>query len=140
MHKGSTDRHDTLVRGHCWHVYPDPATAGLFDSDNPFVDGRSHEPGPPPVEPQPVVVDFWPIHEDAPGIYNDHPGHTYLAITAETDPPTVAVGWFVELARIDEAFELDQGGGRWVDVVRIANKIATEQGPLIDCVFQIDRP
>ncbi|HEY2157124.1 MAG TPA: hypothetical protein VGH33_15965, partial [Isosphaeraceae bacterium] len=68
-----------------------------------------------------------------------HPGHTYLAVTSQADPPPVAAGWFVELARIDEEFELDQAGGRWVHVVRIINTIETEQGPLIDCEFQIDR-
>ncbi len=140
MHRGSTDRHDTLVRGYCWHIYPDPATPGVFDGDNPFVFGKTHVPGRPPYEPPPDVIEFWQINKNAPGIYNDHhTGNTYLAVTESTDPPRVAAGWFVTPARIDARFELDQRGDRWVHALRIANTIETDRGPVIQCEFQIDR-
>ena len=45
MHRGATDRTATTVRGYAWHVYPDPATPGVFERDNPFSLGDPHDPG-----------------------------------------------------------------------------------------------
>jgi hypothetical protein len=140
MHRGATDRHATLVRGYCWHIYPDPATQGVFEGETPFTVGNAPGRGRPPYDPPPDVVEFWQVGKNTPGIENDHHiGNTYLAVTEATDPPAVAAGWFVAPARLNETFELEQRGDRWVHVVRIANTIETGQGPLIDCEFQIDR-
>jgi hypothetical protein len=140
MHRGSTDRNATLVRGYAWHVYPDPATPGVFNGDNPFVDGNSHVRGRPPLAPRGGVVESWQVGKNTPGILNDHRiGNTYLAITASTDAPPVAAGWFVAPAKLNETFELDQRGDRWVHLARIANTIEADAGPLLDCEFQVDR-
>ena len=38
-----------LLRGHAWHVYPDPATPGAYDSDSPFdTDGAAPDASRPP--------------------------------------------------------------------------------------------
>jgi len=140
MHRGSTDRTATTVRGYAWHLFPDPATPGVFEGDNPFVVGKAHGPGRPPYDPPSGVLEFWQVGKNAPGIHNDHhTGNTYLAITETTNPPAVASGWFVAPARLDASFELDQRGSRWVHLVRIANTLETDSGPILDCEFQVDR-
>jgi hypothetical protein len=140
MHRGSTDRSGTLVRGYAWHIYPDPATPGVFDGDNPFVVGDAGGRGRPPYDPPPGVVEFWQVGKNTPGVLNDHhTGNTYLAVTDSTHSPTVAAGWFAAPARLNESFELDQRGARWAHLVRIANMIETASGPLLDCEFQVDR-
>jgi hypothetical protein len=140
MHRGSTDRTATMVRGYAWHIYPDPATPGVFEGDNPFAFGHAHGPGRPPLEPPAGVMEFWQVGKNAPGLHNDHRnGNTYLAITEASDPPPVASGWFVSPARLDESFQLDQRGGRWVHFIRLANTIETGSGTLLDCEFQVDR-
>ncbi|QEH38477.1 hypothetical protein OJF2_70800 [Aquisphaera giovannonii] len=40
MHRGSTDRTSTTVRGHACHIDPDPATAGIFEWDGSSRQGR----------------------------------------------------------------------------------------------------
>lgn len=140
MHRGSTDRTATVVRGYAWHVYPDPATPGVFEGDNPFAVGDAPGRGRPPYEPTSGVVEFWQVGKNTPGIQNEHRnGNTYLAVTESTDAPKVASGWFVSPARLNETFELDQRGARWAHLVRIANTIETPAGPLLDCEFQVDR-
>jgi hypothetical protein len=140
MHRGSTDRTATLVRGYAWHIYPDPATPGVFEGDVPFAVGDAQGRGRPPYDPPPGVLEFWQVGKNAPGIHNDHRnGNTYLAVTESTDPPAVAAGWFVAPARLDASFELDQRGARWVHLVRIANTIEVGPARLLDCEFQIDR-
>lgn len=140
MHRGSTDRTATIVRGYVWHVYPDPATPGVFEGDNPFVVGDARGPGRPPYDPPAGVVEFWQVDKNAPGLHHDHHhGNTYLAVTAEARPPAVASGWLVAPARLDESFQLDQRGARWVHLVRIANEVRTDSGPILDCEFQVDR-
>ena len=52
MHQGTTDRHATLVRGFAWHIYPDPATPGVFEGDVPFAVGNAPGPGRPPYDPE----------------------------------------------------------------------------------------
>jgi hypothetical protein len=140
MHRGATDRNATLIRGYAWHVYPDPATPGVFEGDNPFSHGDAEGRGRPPYDPPQDVVEFWQVNKNAPGIQNDHRnGNTYLAITSTTHPPKVSAGWFAAPARLNESFELDQRGSRWAHLVRIANTIETDAGPLLDCEFQVDR-
>jgi len=95
MHRGSTDRTATIVRGYAWHVYPDPATPGVFEGDNPFVLGDARGPGRPPYAPTGGTLEFWQVGKNTPGIQNDHRnGNTYLAVTELVDPPPVASGWF----------------------------------------------
>jgi hypothetical protein len=141
MHHGSTDRHATLVRGYAWHIYPDPATPGVLEGDVPFAVGNARGRGRPPYDPLASgVIEFWQINKNAPGIHNDHRnGNTYLAVSTTSDPPPVAPGWFVAPARLDESFQLDQRGTRWVHLVRIAESKPTESGTVLDCEFQIDR-
>jgi len=140
MHRGVTDRNATTVRGYAWHVYPDPATPGVFEGENPFVVGDARGPGRPPFEPPAGVLEFWQVGKNTPGIQNDHRnGNTYLVITETTAPPSVASGWFVAPAKLDESFELDQRGARWVHLVRLANTIETGSGTLLDCEFRGDR-
>jgi len=141
MPHGANDRNATQVRGFAWHIYPDPATPGVFEGDVPFAVGDARGPGRPPYDPQAAgVVEFWQIDKNAPGIQNDHHhGNTYLAVTESHDPPRVAAGWFVTPARIDDSFQLDQRGARWVHVVRSVNTVQTESGPVQEFDFEIDR-
>lgn len=137
MHRGSTDRTATIVRGHAWHVYPDPASPGVFEGDNPF---HPEDPRGPGRRTFKHVLDFWMVGKNTPGILNDHHhGHTYLALTDAAEPPPLASGWFAEPARLNETFELDQRGDRWARLVRVANTVETPAGPLLDCEFQVDR-
>jgi len=140
MHRGVTDRTSTMVRGVAWHVYPDPATPGVFEGENPFTVGDAHGRGRPPYDPPEGVVEFWQVGKNTPGIRNDHHhGNTYLAVTETTQPPAVASGWFVTPAKLDESFEIEQRGTRWVHLVRIANTSEAPTGTVLDCEFQIDR-
>jgi hypothetical protein len=141
MHRGATDRPATVVRGYAWHIYPDPATPGVFEGDVPFAVGDARGPGRPPYDPGAAgVVEFWQVDKNAPGIHNDHRnGNSYLAVSATSDPPPVAPGWFVAPAKLDGSFQLDQRGARWVHLVRIAETRQTESGTVLDCEFQIDR-
>jgi hypothetical protein len=59
MHRGSTDRTATIVRGYAWHAYPDPAMPGVFEGDNPFVAGDAHGPGRPPTAPSSGVLELF---------------------------------------------------------------------------------
>jgi len=129
----------SLVRGRAWHVYPDPATPGVMAGDNPF--GADEPPGPerPPVRPPEGVVSFWLVGKNTPGIRNDHDGHSFLVLTEGLEPPEVTAGWMVEPARLDESFQIDQRGDRWLRLVRIINAGETRWGPVQDCEFQIDR-
>jgi hypothetical protein len=127
------------TRGYAWHVYPDPATPGVLAGDNPF--GAGDPPGPDraPVAKPAHVVDIWLVGKNAPGIQNDHDGHSYLVLTDHLAPPEVTAGWFVEAARLREDFELEQRGDRWLRLVRIVHAADSEWGPVQDCEFQVDR-
>lgn len=87
----------------------------------------------------PGVVAYWMLNKNAPGIENDHEGHTYLIATEKPEPPAVGLGWFVEPAHLSPSFELDQRGDRSARLVRIVQAQETPWGRLQDCEFQIDR-
>jgi hypothetical protein len=121
-------------------VYPDPATPGVFEGDDPFAVGDSFGPGRPTDEPPGGLVAFWQVGKNTPGIHNDHrDGNTYLVLTEAVDPPPVSPGWFVAPAKLDPSFELDQRGSRAVFLVRVTNTVETDSGPVLDCEFQVDR-
>ncbi|MBX6316329.1 MAG: hypothetical protein IRY99_25970 [Isosphaeraceae bacterium] len=130
----------SLERGYAWHVYPDPATPGVMGGDTPF--GSDEPPSserPTAIEPPPGVVDFWKLNKNTPGIQNKHDGNSYLVLTETLEPPRVTPGWFVEAARLDASFQLDQRGDRWAHLVRIVNQAESQWGTVQDCEFQIDR-
>jgi hypothetical protein len=131
--------HDaSIVRGYAWHVYPDPATPGVLAGDNPF--GTDEPPGPDRlVTPPQGVVRFWLLSRNTPGIQNATDGHSYLVLTEALEPPPVTPGWFVEEARLDDSFQLDQRGDRWVRLVRVISTAATRWGPVKHGDFQVDR-
>lgn len=133
--------HDAaIIRGHCWHVYPDLATPGVMAGDNPF--GTDEAPGPGRDEPAHKpdgVLNFWLVDKNAPGLLNFHEGHSYLVLTEALEPPRVTAGWAVEAARLTDDFQLDQRGDRWVRLVRIIGSIDTIYGLVPDCEFQVDR-
>lgn len=129
----------SLVRGHVWHAYPDPATPGVFAGDNPFGTEEPPAPDRAPARPPQGVVAFWLVGKNTPGIHNGADGHTYLILTEASAPPAVASGWSVEEARLSENFELDQEGDRSVRLIRTLGTTQTERGPVALCEFQIDR-
>src|SRR3982751_6162941 len=59
MNKDFLSHDAAIVRGHAWHVYPDPATPGVLAGDNPFgadeppSPERVVQPPPPPPPPRP---------------------------------------------------------------------------------------
>src|SRR5262245_54456985 len=108
----------SLVRGYAWHAYPDPATTGTFAGDHPF--GTDEPPGPDRTSPRAPdgVVSYWLLGRNTPGISNRVDGHTYLVLTESPEPPAPTEGWFLESARLDEDFEVDQRGGRSVRLIR----------------------
>jgi hypothetical protein len=112
----------TLTRGHAWHAYADPASPGVMTGDTPF--GSDDPPGPDraPTGTPDRVVTFWLVGKNTPGINNDHDGHSYLVLTERPELPPVVAGWFIEPARLDEGFQLDQRGDRWVRLVRILTR------------------
>ena len=128
----------SIARGWAWHVYPDPATPGVLAGDNPF--GTDE---PPSLErlvtPPSGVVRFWQLNRNTPGIRNSTDGNSYLVLTEHLEPPRVAAGWFVEEARLDDSFQIDQRGDRWVRLVRIISSATTPWGPVKHCDFQVDR-
>lgn len=129
----------SLVRGFAWHVYPDPAAEGVMAGETPF--GPPEPPGPDrsPARAPGDVLDFWLIGRNTPGIHNHHEGHSYLVLTDHREPPEVTAGWFVEPARLDDSFQLDQRDDRWVRLVRVVETFQAPGGALADCEFQIDR-
>jgi hypothetical protein len=130
--------HAPPVRGYVWHVYPDPATPGVFAGDTPF--GSDEPPaarGSPPV-PERVVI-FWRLDKGTPGIQNYPDGRTYLVLTESAEPPRLAAGWAAEAARLSDNFELDQRGDRSVRLIRVIGADETAWGPVEECEFQVDR-
>jgi len=121
------------VRGHAWFVYPDQGSPGALTRDNPFgVEELGDETAAPGVEV------FWAIDDTAGGIRNVARGRSYLALTAALEPPRVGAGWTVEPARLDESFEINQRGRRWVRLVRVLDRRETPLGTVLDCEFETD--
>lgn len=129
----------SIDRGYAWHVYPDPATIGVMIGDNPFGTNEPPGPGRAPVQPPEGVVDFFLVGKNTPGIQNSHDGHSYLVTTRSLEPPKITPGWFVEAARLDESFQLDERGGRWIRIVQIVDSTESEWGKVQDIEFQVDR-
>ena len=128
----------SIVRGFAWHVYPDPATPGVLAGDNPF--GTEEPPGPDrDVRPPAGVVDFWVTRRTTPGLQNHTDHDAYLVVTGSPEPPRVVSGWNVAAARLDDSFQIDQRGDRWVRLVRIVDTPQTSWGALQECEFQVDR-
>ena len=82
---------------------------------------------------------LWTVFGKVPTLLNQVEDRAYLVLSESPKPPEVASGWFVEPARLDERFELDQRGGRSVRLIRVIHSDATPWGPLQECEFQIDR-
>lgn len=128
----------SIVRGHAWHTYPDPATPGVFAGDSPF--GTGEAPGPDrTVTPPEGVLGFWKVGKNTPGVQNDHDGSTYLVLTTRPEPPALASGWSAEPARLSDDFQIDQRGDRWVRLVRTLGRAPTRWGDLQESEFQVDR-
>jgi hypothetical protein len=141
MREDNASSDASLLRGHAWHVYPDPATPGALGGESPFNfnPGESRGPGRPPTEPPPGVVAFWTVEGKVPALRNQVEGRAYLVLTEAPEPPAVAPGWEVEAARLADNFELDQRGGRSARLVRVVQTAETKWGPVQDCEFQVDR-
>jgi len=121
------------TRGFAWFVYPDQGSPGALTRDNPFgVEELGDETTAPGVEV------FWAIDDTAGGLHNVARGRSYLALTDGPEPPTVGEGWSVEPARLDESFEIDQRGGRWVRLVRVLGHRDMPRGPLLEAEFEVD--
>ena len=134
-----TVAHDSsLVRGYAWHVYPDPASAGALARDDPFSPpGHPDRGGSPPLPRG--VVDFWTVGGKSPSLVNQVEGRAYLVLTDGPEPPAVSGGWFAEVARLEDDFEIDQRGDRSLRLIRVVNTVQTPSGPVQDCEFQVDR-
>lgn len=125
-----------LLRGHAWHVYPDPATPGAYDGDSPFdLDGTATDAARPPDG----VVAFWTVGGKLPTLRNQVEDRAYLVLTRKLEPPKVSAGWGIEPARLATSFEIDQHGRRSVRLIRVLHTNETPWGPVQDCEFQVDR-
>lgn len=129
----------SLVRGYAWHVYPDPASSGTLARDSPLSTGDEQGPGRPPLEPPPGVPVLWTVHGKTPDLVDQVEDRAYLVLSESPDPPKVALGWYVEPARLTDSFELDQRGGRTARLIRVIRMVETPSGPLQECEFQVDR-
>jgi hypothetical protein len=129
----------SIVRGYAWHIYPDPATPGVMAGDNPF--GTEEVPDPARATPRlsEGVEDFWVTRRTTPGLQNHTDSDAYLVVTGSPEPPKVVQGWEIAAARLDESFQIDQRGDRWVRLVRIISTTETPWGTLRECEFQVDR-
>lgn len=131
----------SLARGFAWHVYPDPASPGALAGESPFAGGLA-PPGPArsPLEPPPDVTKFWTVWRgEASELLNQVERRAYLVLTDAPVAPDVKTGWYVEPARLEAAFEIDQRGDRSVRLVRFIRSVETPSGPVQECEFQIDR-
>jgi hypothetical protein len=129
----------SLVRGYAWHVYPDPATPGVLAGDNPF--GTDAPPSLDRVDPRlPEGVEHaWVTRRTTPGLQNHTDHDAYLVVTEQPEAPEVAAGWDVAAAHLDDSFQIDQRGDRWVRLVRIVGHADTPWGKVQECEFQVDR-
>lgn len=131
----------SLTRGYAWHVYPAPATPGVFADESPFP-GRKDLPGPerPPLEPPDDVKKFWTVWRgEASELINQVERRAYLVLTEAPVAPDVKSGWFADPARLEDPFEIDQRGDRSVRLIRVIRSVETPSGPVQECEFQIDR-
>ena len=141
MHRENLIHHDAPpIRGYAWHVYPDPATPGVMAGDDPF--GTTEAPGPNrgliclPTG----VMQHWKLQTGLPGIANLTTENSFLVLTEDHEPPPLTEGWYAEAARVDDRFQLDQGGGRWVRLVRIIDTAQSEAGTVAQVEFEVDHP
>jgi len=139
MSRDFASNNAAIVRGYTWHVYPDPATPGVLAGDNPF--GTDESPGLDrgPTTPPEGVKNFWLTTKTTPGLENHADGNAFLVLTEAPEPPKVVAGWGIEAARLDDSFQLDQRGDRWVRLVRVVQSTQTPWGPIQECEFQVDR-
>lgn len=129
----------TLCRGFAWHVYPDQATPGVMAGDNPFSTGDLPNAAGSGMALPRGVHEVWSVRQDHPGLLNRSIARSFLVLTTSDDPPPVSPGWFAEPARLEENFQLDQRGDRWVRLVRIIQSRETPLGTVQECEFQVDR-
>ena len=126
------------IRGYAWHVYADLATPGVMVGDDPFSSGDAPGPTQSLVCLPVGVVQHWKLYEGVPGIENRILENSFLVLTEDHEPPPVSEGWFAEAARLDNHFLLDQGGDRWVRVLRILDTAQSEVGTVESIEFEVD--
>jgi len=129
----------SLIKGYAWHAYPDPATPGVMAGDNPFGDEEVPALDRTPVDPPGNARAYWLLNKNTPGIQNATEGHSYLVVTADHERPQVVTGWFVEPAHLDDSFQLDQRGDRWVRLARFLGDVQVAGGSVRECEFEVDR-
>lgn len=130
----------SLVKGFAWHVYPDPATPGVLAGESPFGGQDAPSPGRSPTEPPPDVPAFWTVWRgEASEMLNQVERRAYLVLSDAPIPPDLKSGWFVEPARLESSFEIDQRGDRSVRLIRVIRSVETPSGPVQECEFQVDR-
>lgn len=127
------------LRGYAWFVYPD---GGSVTTENPFSDEVSAEgTDPGTASPPEGVVAFMTLDKTVQGLHNDRfgtgkSGHCYLVVGRSVEPPALAQGWIAEPAHIDESFQVEQRGTRWVRLRRILHGADTPGG-LKECEFEV---
>jgi hypothetical protein len=112
----------TRVRGFAWFVSRDPAQDDDEGANYPFAGSR------PP--------HLWWVDGNEDGIRNPIWGDAYLIVTQAAELPSVAYGWAVEPADLDEGF---QTGSRELCLRRLISARPTRWGIVQEGDFSVTR-
>lgn len=130
--------HITTIKGYAWHVFQDQTVSTGTAGEHPFGGTLKPAPGMTLAEPPPGVLGAWVLSPTSQGILNQGIGGRYLVVTEKPEPPEVNAGWDVEPARLEESFQMDQRGKRWVRLARILGTRPVEGGTVQEVEMEVD--
>ncbi|CAN5611847.1 hypothetical protein BH23PLA1_BH23PLA1_27450 [soil metagenome] len=131
----------TQLRGYAWFVFRDPTTStGPAGEQHPFGEEPVEEGAEPEVRLPEGVLDAWRTTSTTVGLGNRAPGTDFVVVTERSEPPEVNAGWDVEPAQLQDNFQMEQKGDRWVRLQRVLQKHEGTGGKsLLHCEFEVDR-
>jgi hypothetical protein len=142
------DEHITRLRGFAWYAFQDQTTSTGIAGEHPFgIDTAPGAGGPvgEPVQGEPLaelpkgVLAAWVVPRVYEGLINRGFGGAYLVLTETDDRPPVNDGWDVEPARLDENFNMEQRGDRWVRLGRVLGSRHVDGRELLEVEMEVDR-
>lgn len=143
----------TRLRGFAWYAFQDQTVSTGIAGEHPFGVSTADEPLGEPVsesvsEPEPDepmvqlpngVEAAWVIAPDAEGLLNRAFGGAYLVLTTKDEKPELNTGWDIEPARLQEDFQMDQRGDRWVRLDRVIQTRDLNGRELQEVEMEVDR-
>lgn len=142
------DERITRLRGFAWYAFQDQTVSTGIAGEHPFGVLTADEPLGEPIS-EPVtepeaqlpngVEAAWVIAPDAEGLLNRAFGGAYLILTTRDEKPELNDGWDIEPARLQEDFQMDQRGDRWVYLGRVLQTRNLDGLELQEVEMEVDR-